>query len=107
MARALELIAEPGGAPVLPDNGVVDGLAGAPVPDHGRLALVGDADRGDVPGSEARLGQRLARDLELGRPNLLRVMLDPPGLGEDLAKLLLGHGDECGQLDRTGWPGSS
>jgi len=31
------------GAPVLPDDGVVDRLAGLPVPDDGGLALVGDA----------------------------------------------------------------
>ena len=40
------------GARVLPDDRVVDRLAGLAVPDHGRLALVGDADRRDV----ARLG---------------------------------------------------
>ena len=32
------------GAAVLPDDGVVDRLAGGAVPDDGRLALVGDAD---------------------------------------------------------------
>ena len=29
---------------VLPDQRVIDRLAGSPVPDHGRLALVGDAN---------------------------------------------------------------
>ena len=33
-----------GGAPVLPDDGVVDGPAGRAVPDHRGLALIGDAD---------------------------------------------------------------
>jgi hypothetical protein len=36
------------GAAVLPDDGVVDRLAGAAVPQHRGLALVGDADGGDV-----------------------------------------------------------
>ena len=36
------------GAAVLPDDGVVDRLAGRAVPDHRGLALVGDADRRDV-----------------------------------------------------------
>ncbi len=37
-----------GGAPVLPDDGAVDRLAGRAVPDDRGLALVGDADGGDV-----------------------------------------------------------
>ena len=37
-----------GGAPVLPDDRVGDRLAGRAIPDDGGLALVGDADRGDV-----------------------------------------------------------
>ena len=39
-----------GGACVLPDNGVVIGLAAMFVPDNGGFALVGDAHRGDVAG---------------------------------------------------------
>ena len=39
-----ELVADLGPPPVLPDDGVVDGLAGLPVPHHDGLALVGDAD---------------------------------------------------------------
>ena len=44
----LQPLAEVGGAAVLPDDRVVDRLAGRAVPDDRRLALVGDADRGDV-----------------------------------------------------------
>ena len=43
----LQLIAEVGRAPVLPDDRVVDRLAGVAIPHDRRLALVGDADRGD------------------------------------------------------------
>ena len=45
---ALQLGADVGGAAVLPDDGAVHGLPGGAVPHHGGLALVGDADRGDV-----------------------------------------------------------
>ena len=45
---ALQRAAHVGGAPVLPDDGAVDRLARAPVPDDAGLALVGDADGGDV-----------------------------------------------------------
>ena len=46
VAGALQRVAEVGGAAVLPDDGVVDRLAGAAVPHHRGLALVGDADAG-------------------------------------------------------------
>ena len=41
-------------APALPDDGVVDGPARCAVPDDGRLALVGDADGGDVRRARGR-----------------------------------------------------
>ena len=39
---------QPVGAGVLPDDGVGDGPTGVGVPQHSRLALVGDADGGQV-----------------------------------------------------------
>ena len=38
------------GAAILPDNRVVNRLAGGALPDHRGLALIGDADAGDVAG---------------------------------------------------------
>ena len=52
-----ELLAESGGAAILPDDGVVDGLAGGAVPDDGGFALVGDADGGDVAGLHSALAK--------------------------------------------------
>ena len=49
------------------------GCAGRAVPDHGGLALVGDADGGDVAGGEAGARQGLAGDGEL------RVARSPAG----------------------------
>src|SRR3546814_15234550 len=59
------------------------GLAGAPVPGHHRLALVGDAHRGDrlVEGPGPPREGRLPR-----RPDLGRVVLDPAG-----ARVVLGE----------------
>ena len=51
-------IAEIRGAAVLPDDGVVDRLAGGAVPEHRGLALIGDADAGDVSGGKPRLRHR-------------------------------------------------
>ena len=94
---ALELVAEAGGAAVLPDDGVADRLACLAVPDHGRLALVGDADGREVLCRKAGLGHRLGGDAVLRGPDFVGVMLDPAGLREVLLEFLLGD-----RLDRAG-----
>ena len=52
---SLQLVAIACRAAVLPDDGVVDRLAGLAVPDDDGLALVGDADGRDVLGRDAGL----------------------------------------------------
>jgi hypothetical protein len=59
-------------------------------PRHGGLALVGDADGGDLAGFDAAVAQHLARAGELAVPDVERVVLDPAGLGEMLGIFLLG-----------------
>ena len=88
-AAGLQLVAVLACAAALPDNGVVDRLAGVTVPDDGRLALVRDTDGGDVLRRRADLVHSRQRHAELGRPDLVGVMLDPAGLGEILGELLL------------------
>jgi hypothetical protein len=92
-------------AGVLPHDRVVDGLAGGLVPDDRGLALVGDADRGDVVAGQVGAGERLADDLADVVPDLDRVVLDPARAGEDLLVLLLAGGDDRALLvedDRAG-----
>ena len=91
VAVALEACALVGGAAVLPDDRVGERRAGAPVPEDRRLPLVRDADPGEVAGGDARVGDRLARDLELGVPDLFGVVLHPAGLRKDLPELGLRH----------------
>ena len=76
------------GARVLPDDRVVDRLAGRAVPDDCRLALVGDAQRGDVA-RRRRPVERPSDHLLRALPDLHRVVLDPARLGIDLLVLLL------------------
>ncbi len=64
-------------AAVLPDDGGVDGPAGRPVPDHHRLALVGEADGGDLRHGPAGGLDHLAHHLDAGLVDLLGVVLDP------------------------------
>jgi hypothetical protein len=89
MALLAQLCAGGLGAPVLPDDGVVHGLAGLAVPQNGGFALVGDAHGAHVAGRDARLGQRLARGGELGAPDFQRVVLHPAGAGVDLGQFEL------------------
>ena len=79
-------------AAVLPDDGVVQRLPGAPVPQHRGLALVGDADGRHRSRGNTGLGEGLARRGQLRLPDLLGVMFHPARLREDLAELALRHG---------------
>ena len=85
-AEGLEFLANVRGTAALPDDGVIHGLTRLLLPEEGRLALVRDADGLDLVGLD--LGRRdspLGRR-ELGRPYLLRIVLDPAGLGKYLVE---------------------
>ena len=82
--RLGEAIADLAGAHILPDDRVVDGLAGGTVPDHRRLALIGDPDRRDLRRGEVRAHERLGHRRTYVAPDLQWVVLDPAGVGEDL-----------------------
>ena len=90
VALRFELIAEAGGAAILPDDGVADGPASGAVPDDGSLALVGDADGGDVFGLEIGVGQGFESNRDLRGGDFFGVVFDPSGLGKDLRELALG-----------------
>jgi hypothetical protein len=76
----------------------VQWLARGRVPDADRLALVGDPDRGQIPGTHPGILQRIAGERLGDRPDLARVVLDPAGLGEVLGELAVGAADRLGSL---------
>ena len=80
---------------ILPDDGVADRLARSAIPHHRRLALVRDADGGDVRRTQARAIQRLVRCLNLRGPDFLRIVLHPARLWKNLPELLLRDGDDA------------
>ena len=94
VAFALEPGADIGGAAVLPDDGAMDRLSGSAVPHHRGLALVGDADGGDVLCLQSRLLQRVAARDDGRGPDVLRLVLDPAGGRKVLLKLLLRDGGD-------------
>src|SRR5207237_1683777 len=75
---------------VLPDDRPAQRVARTPVPQHGRLALVGDPDGGDLLGADIGVRERLRYHALEGVPDLDGVVLDPSGPGEVLLVLVLG-----------------
>ena len=103
MPIALQLIAESGGPAILPDDRVVDGLAGGAIPNQRRLALVGDADGLHVGRADSRPRQHLDSGAALRRPDLDGVMFHPAGLGKNLGELLLCDGfDDALFIEQNG-----
>ena len=88
VARLAQLVAARRGAPVLPDERVVDRLAGRRVPGDDRLALVGDPDRrrGPRPSMPASASAS-TRDPARHLPDLGGVVLDPARPREVLREL--------------------
>ena len=81
-AAFLEFVADARGDAALPHDGVLDGLAGFSVPEDNRLALVRDADGGDVFRARLRLPDGGAGRGELRPPDGLGFVLDMAGGGK-------------------------
>ena len=79
-------------------------VQGAPVPDDGGLALVGDPDAGRLL---VGAGQRLAAGGDGRRPDVVGLVLDPAGAGEQLRELPVAAGQDVALLahDQRGHPG--
>ena len=92
--RAFQAAAHLRRASVLPHDGAVDGPACTPVPDDAGLALVGDADGGNVARAELGCGKRLPGGLHRRAPDVFRIVLHPPGGWIVLGKLSLGEPQE-------------
>ncbi len=104
-AARFELFTDGRGTAALPDDGVVDGLAGGLFPYHCGFTLVGDADGSDLFAAKASLGQHFGKDGGLGRPDLHRVVLYPARFRVVLGEFALGGTDYVGVLvkhDGTG-----
>ncbi|MCY1236640.1 hypothetical protein D9M72_493060 [compost metagenome] len=67
----------------------MDRLAGFAIPDDNGLALVGDADAGDVGGRDPRLLDRLVDREDDRLPDFLRIVLHPAGFRKMLPEFLL------------------
>ena len=86
------------GAPVLPDDGVEDRLAGLAVPDYRGFTLVGDAQGGNVAWCNAGFLHDLGSGRQLAAPDFHRVVFYPTGLRKDLPELLLCRADDISRM---------
>jgi hypothetical protein len=73
---------------------VVDRLAAGAIPHQRGLALVGDADRGEIPRGKPGPGDCLAAGRHHRAPQILRIMFNPAGLWEVLRNFPLGDGGD-------------
>ena len=92
MALRFEFCAKCSGTAILPDDRVIDGLAGGAIPDDCGFALVGDADGGNIAGLHFSFGQRFLSDGELGGGDFCGIVLYPSGLGKNLLEFALRDG---------------
>jgi hypothetical protein len=78
-----------GGAAALPDDSIMKGPAGLTVPDNCGLALIGDTHGGDLIRFHSAFAEHSPGSVQLSRPDLFGLMLNPAGLWIELFKLLL------------------
>ena len=78
-------------AGIHPNEGVVIGFSGFPVPDHGGFALVGNADGGNIMRLEFGIDAGQRNDFEGIFPDFFGIMFHPAGLGINLLVFFLGH----------------
>ena len=97
-ALALEFVAIVRRTAILPYDGIVDRLLGIRIPHDRRLALVRDADTGNVESVYVQRGDGLGYNRCLRRPYLVRVVLDPARARKYLSELLLRHGTRSARL---------
>lgn len=90
--------AEARGAAVLPDNRIVKRLAGGPVPEQGGLALIGDADGGDILRADTGALDRGAGGAGDGGPEIGGIMFDPARSRVVLGEFLLRRGNRLQRL---------
>ncbi len=103
VAGSPQLVTHRRGAPVLPHDGAVQGTSVRPIEGDERLALVGDADGGDLCSRSGEAASELGQGGPDRIPDLLRTVLDPARAGEVLGELPVGHvGDPAPLVDGDG-----
>ena len=91
------------GASVLPNDRLVDRLAGRFVPHNRRFALIGDADGRNVCGCQSRLRQHIAAGVQRGLQQVRSLMFNPTGLRIMLGEFLLrAMGDRHVRIEQDG-----
>ena len=104
-ASRLQLVAQLSRATILPDDRVHDRPARIALPHDRRLALVGDADPGDLLRACVAQLQHTIGDGELTMPDVLGVVFHPARAGDRPAQAPGALRPPPGPPDRRGWRG--
>ena len=97
------------GSTILPNNGFVYRPAGITLPYNGGFPLIGNADTGNLRGTELGIFQGLPAHRQGGFPDFLNIVLDPTIIWKKLGKFSLRRGYNGSPLiedDRPGAGGS-
>ena len=93
-----QLVLHVRGSAALPDDGMVDRLAGLTIPHDNSFSLVCDADRRDVLIGGTDLLHSRTCDRKLRLPDFICVVFDPAGSREILCEFLLRHAADLSLL---------
>src|SRR5690606_11060558 len=88
MSPVPKLTAELRGSTILPYDRALHRAPRPTLPEQCGLALIGDADRGDIAPAQARVSERARDGSERALPQLFRLVLDPTRLRKVLCELL-------------------
>ena len=108
-AIAFEMLADLGGTTALPDNGVIDRLAGFFFPDNSGFTLVRNTDSCNLIGTDIGFRQHFYQRGALGGPDFHWVVFYPAWFWVDLLKFALRHANDIGiviHYDRAGAGGA-
>ena len=93
-----EPFAEIRGAPTLPDDSVIQGLAGLTIPEGGGFPLIGDTDGRNLIGLAVLALHHRADTFEDGGPDFFGVVFYPAGPRIDLREFVVDCGTELAGL---------
>src|SRR6202011_4800118 len=68
--------------------------SGLAIPNYCSLALVGNPDGGEIFGTQLFSPHGFSDNFLRAAPDFIRIVLDPPRLGEDLFVFLLSNGND-------------
>jgi hypothetical protein len=93
-------------APILPHDRVINRPAGLAIPSDCGFVLIGDAERGHIAPAHVGFAEYLDRRGQLRCEDVVGIVLDPAGVRENLAELVLCDTDDVAVVSEQNGPGT-